>query len=173
VNFSPFVVLPPGEQAGQSHGLAITALDPGGDGFARAPVRLKDGLGRHDAVACPFPRVPKTRLGGRRFAARIEGVATQFQIGRPMRNQTEAAGQGFTFRYGFITSIPVGRHADEQALVLGPDIDLAHRSRRSGTEGLEQTLGVPDVFVMGAHGEDSKGKGRGCQARWAGVKYQA
>jgi hypothetical protein len=90
VNLGPLLILPPGEQTGQSHGLAITALDPGGDGLARAPVRLKDGLGRHDAVACPFPRIPKTRLGGRRLAASIEGVATQFQIGRPMRNQTEA-----------------------------------------------------------------------------------
>jgi hypothetical protein len=114
VNLGPLLILPPGEQTGQSHGLAILALDPGGNGLARAPVRLKDGLGRHDAVACPFPRITKTRLGGRRLAASIEGVAPQLQIGRPMWDQAKAAGQGLTLWHRLISRISVRRYPDER-----------------------------------------------------------
>ncbi len=113
---------PPRPEPGHAHGIAVGFADAGGGGFAAAPVGFEEGFDRDDAVLGIAPGVPEAGFFGDSFGAGVVGVAGDLVIGRPVRDQAEAAEQRFAFRHRVIARFGMGVAADEGALVTRPNI---------------------------------------------------
>ena len=144
-------VAPGGPEAGHAQGFTIGVADAGGHGFAAAPVGFKEGFDRDDAVLRFAPGVPEAGLFGDGFRARVVGVAGNFGVFGPVRDQAEAAQQRLALGHRVITHVGMGVAADEGAQVARPDITAGQLAGQVNAEVSFEAGLVVDGFEMGAH----------------------
>ena len=112
-------VLPLLPETGDAHHAAVGTGEAGRDGFARAPVGFINSRCWNDAVLGLAPGVTEGRFFGDGLGAGVVGVARQFLILGPGREQAEDPWEQFEVVIGVID-----RGAHEGALVAGPEVQL-------------------------------------------------